>query len=85
MRGFTSLVMVLALVGCAEMSQRPEPSTTAVPTSSSTTTTSLAHITTTTSVLPEPAETEPDSGQDPGSETIGVSEKITITVIDPED
>ena len=83
------LALTACLIGCA--AQGPTPAT--VPT-----TTSVAPSTTTTSAKPEgttpsttttttstPAEQEPPPTDDaPGAEQIGLTEEITITILDED-
>ncbi len=83
-----AFVLLLAIVGAcnADDSQRPEPSdpsTTTAPVNTSTTTVSVAPSSTS---APAPSTTlATTADENPGSESIGVTEKITITITDQED
>ena len=83
MRRVIALLLVLALAGCSGDDAKSNPATTTAPTDPGTTNefvvpSTTAELATTTTV----AATSDDN---PGSESIAVTEKITITVTDPED
>ncbi len=83
MRHLIGLLLVLALVGCSGDDAKPNPSTTTAPVDTSTTTEPVAPSTT---APPATSTTSaPTSDDNPGTESIGVTEKITIVITDPED
>lgn len=81
MRRWVSVFLVAAVVGCGEATDPLDPPPTTSADVETESTASVSTMTTSTT-LPPLAEHETD---DPGSEGIGVQERITITVIDVDD
>lgn len=84
MRAVTALVVVLALAGCngGPDQESVETTTTVATTTHVSTTTTTLQVTTTQVV---PTTTGPVKKPENGAESIGVTDKVTIVVTDPED
>lgn len=83
MSRIAALSLVIVLIGCGGDESRPDPSTTTTEQAASTTAESVASSTSTTPVPSSTSTTNADEGA--GDEAITVTEKITITIKDPED
>lgn len=82
MRRLATFSLVIALVGCSGDGSRSDPPTTTTAAATSTTAEPVARTTT----APVPSSTSTTTtGDETGDEAISVTEKITITITDPED
>lgn len=82
MRSLATFLLVLTLSGCGGEDSNPDPMQTTRPTTS----TSPELVVAATTTTPAPSSTTTTAAEkEPGSESISVTEKITITVTDPED
>jgi hypothetical protein len=87
MRAVTALAVLItvALGGCAGSSEDPDTATTIEATTTSVHTSTTATPATTASPDTTTTSTVQQTPSEPGGEAITVTEKITITVTDPED